>query len=140
MSRAAIEKILAERAPDSSPGTGEGGAETKFFSVLAGEGLNEDFLELRMRNGDITCFSYHDLNWFHWDAGESCIDLDFGSAMVIIRGRGLVPRLFHGIKSKRVAWIKEADSEMQDHKGNECHVSEIKIYPAQSDQEDSDEA
>lgn len=131
MSRAAIDRILAERGNTSStPPGNEAEQEEKFFSILSADGLNEEFLELRMRNGDITCFSYNDLNWFHWDAEENCIDLDFGSAMVIVKGRGLVPKLFQGIKWKRVAWVREADSEMQDHKGVDAYISEIKIFPA----------
>ncbi len=102
----------------------------KFFSALLGEGLQEHFLELQFRNGLQTCFSYNDLLWFNHDPEAGCIDLEIGGFMISIKGRGL-KRLFASIKSKRVAWVREADSEMQDHSENECFVEEISITPPQ---------
>lgn len=100
----------------------------KFFSVLLGEGMQEHFLELQFRNGLQTCFSYTDLLWFNHDPEAGCIDLEFGGFLVTIKGRGLRP-IFMGVKNKRVAWVKEADSELQDHKENESYVEEISITP-----------
>jgi hypothetical protein len=33
------------------------------------------------------------------------------------------------VKGKRVAWVKEADSNLQDHKDNDCFIEEISITP-----------
>lgn len=100
----------------------------QFYSLLGGDGFTEYFFELRFGNGLQTCFNYNDLIWFNHDPGDGSIDLAFGDFMVTVKGRGL-SNLFQAIKGKRVAWVKEADSEMQDHKGNDCFVSEIAITP-----------
>lgn len=100
----------------------------KFFSILVGDGMQEHFLELQFSNGLQTCFSYTDLIWFNHDPESGCIDLAFGGFLVTIKGRGLQP-LFVGIKQKRVAWVKESDSEMQDHKDNDTFIEEIVITP-----------
>lgn len=123
-----IEEILNERrgkaVPEDSP------AGDKFFSILRGEGLHEHFLELQFRNGLQTCFSYDGLSWFNYDPESGCIDLEFGGFLVTVRGRGLKP-LFNGIKSKRVAWVREANDVIQDHTGNESYVEEISITAPQ---------
>lgn len=130
MSQSTIDEILrrkeAERSQSQSSPAEE--AEGKFFSILLGEGLHEHFLELQFQDGTRTCFSYQDLGWFNYFP-EDGIDLDFGGYLISIKGRGLVPRLFNGLKQKRVAWVKEADFAMQDHEGNECFISEIVIMP-----------
>jgi len=41
--------------------------------------------------------------------------------------------LFDGIKKKRVVWIKEADSEMQDHEGNKVFIEEISFEPEEKE-------
>ncbi len=46
-----------------------------------------------------------------------------------IKGRGLHPKLFEGVRRKQLAWVKEADSEMQDHPGNQTFIEEITITP-----------
>ncbi len=128
MSQSTIDEILRRKEAERSklqPVEEEGG---KFFSILLGEGLHENFLELQFRDGTRTCFAYQDLGWFNYSP-EDGIDLDFGGFLISLKGRGLVPRLFHGLKQKRVAWVKEADSEMQDHEGNESFISEITIMP-----------
>jgi hypothetical protein len=133
-----IDKILEEKrraAAQAVPAAEEPQEEDRFFSILRAEGIAEEFLEFRLRNGDITCFPYSDVNWFHWDSQNGSIDIDFGAALVTLKGRGLVPKLFNGIKTKRVAWIKEADSDMQDHKDNENFISEILILPATAEDE-----
>jgi hypothetical protein len=122
-----IDKVLeSRRQPVSGPAPAPVAAavENKFFSIPLGEGLHEHFLELHFRVGLKTCFSYGDLSWFNYDP-EGFLDLVFGGFLVTIKGRGLGDRLFHGIKQKRVAWIKEADTQMEDHKGNDAFISEI---------------
>lgn len=128
-------KRQAEKPPEPAESEGD-----KFFSVLGGEGLHEDFLELQMRDGLRASFSYSDLAWFNYDPKEGCIDLAFGEIMVQVRGRGLVPKLWQGIKSKRVAWIKESDAEMQDHKGNETFIEGIYITPPTAEEEAAGDA
>lgn len=116
-------RATAEPEPQAEDGD-------KFFSVLVGDGLEENFLELQLRNGMRTCFSYSDLMWFNLDPEAGCLDLEFGGFLVTIKGRGLAPKLFNGIKGKRVAWVKEADSpDMQDHHSNPTFIGEITITP-----------
>jgi len=122
-----IDEILKQRQAAEKPAE-EMPAGDKFFSVLLGEGIQENFLELQFKNGLQTCFSYTDLLWFNHDPESGCIDMEFGGFLITVKGRGLKP-LFYGIKGKRVAWVKEADNELQDHKDNECFIEEISITP-----------
>jgi hypothetical protein len=118
-----IDKILeAKRQTVAAPTDAEG---DKFYSILIGEGLQEHYLELKMRDGLRICLSYTDLMWFSLDPEGPKIDLEFGGIFVTIKGRGLGDRLFDGIKQKRVAWVKEADTEMQDHPANKIFIEEI---------------
>ena len=126
----AIDRIREEKRKTAEPVPPQPEQEDKFFSILGGEGLHEEFLEFQLKNGNRTMFSYSDLNWVNFDPKEGCFDLEFGCALITVKGRGLVRKLWNGIKSKRVAWIKEADVEMQDHKANESFISEILITPA----------
>ncbi len=130
MAEESIDRILESRKktePVASEAEGE-----KFFSILVGEAMEEHFLELQFRIGMQTCFSYTDLLWFNHDPEAGCIDCEFGGYMVTIKGRGLYPKLFHGIKQKRVAWVREADLEMEDHPGNDVYIEEILITPPSS--------
>ncbi len=122
-----IENILEERKRRGEAPSGE--EEGKFFSVLLGEGLQESFLELRFRNGLKSCFSYSDLTWFNFDPDSGTLDLEFGEFLVTLTGRRLGERLFHAIKSKRAAWVKEADSDFEDHEANEIYIAGIAITP-----------
>ena len=122
-----IDEIIKQRQAVADPSQGEPEAD-KFFSVLLGEGMQENFLELQFRNGLQTCFSYTDLLWFNHDPSAGCIDLEFGGFLITVKGRGLKP-IFNVVKNKRVAWVKEADSNLQDHKENDCFVEEISITP-----------
>jgi len=140
MAQDTIDEILKAKRQAEKPAEETAKQEDKFFSVLGGEGLHEDFLELRMREGNWTCFSYSDLMWFNYDPKEGCIDLAFGEFMVQIKGRGLVPRLWQGIKNKRVAWLKESDEEMQDHKDNETFIEGIFITPPSASEETASES
>lgn len=122
-----IDEIIKKRQSAEKPAEVMSDGD-KFFSTLVGEGMQEHFLELQFKNGLQTCFSYTDLLWFNHDPESGCIDAEIGGFLITIKGRGLRP-LFNGIKAKRVAWVKEADSELQDHKDNESFVEEISITP-----------
>lgn len=122
-----IDEILQQRRPADASQEAEAEGD-KFFSLMLGDGINEHFLELQFSNGLQTCFSYVELIWFNHDPEQGCIDLAFGSFLITIKGRGLAA-LFAGLKQKRVAWVKEADSQMQDHKGNSTFIEEITITP-----------
>jgi hypothetical protein len=129
MANDSIDRILEQRRlaeQKQQPAATEG---DKFFSILLGEGLQEHFLELQFRSGLRTCFSYTDLLWFNFDPESGCIDLEFGGFLITITGRGFAPELFNGLKNKRVAWVKEADSEMQDNEANAAYISQITITP-----------
>ncbi len=132
MGQDSIDKVLQERRAAAAPAPAEAEGE-KFFSILVGETMQEHFLELQFRIGLKTCFSYTDLMWFNYDPEAGCIDLEFGGFLVTLKGRGLGDKLFNGLKQKRVAWVKESDSEMQDHKGNETFIEEITITPPKSE-------
>lgn len=129
MGRNTIDDILGKnQPPEEAPET-----ESKFFSILVGEGVAEHYLELRFKDGTRICVSYDELSWFAYDPENGKIDLDFGTGTVQLLGRGLGDRLFNGIRQKRVAWIKEADSEMEDHPKNETYISAIEIPQPEKD-------
>ena len=131
MGQDSIDKVLAARR-ETAPPAAEVEAD-KFYSILQGEGLQEHFLELKIRDGLRICLSYTDLMWFSFDPEGPKIDLEFGGIFVTIKGRGLGEALFNGIKQKRVAWIKEADTEMQDHKDNKLYIEEITFITKQEE-------
>ncbi|MCW0220399.1 MAG: hypothetical protein OJI67_18880, partial [Prosthecobacter sp.] len=109
--------------------------EDKFFSILVGETSQEHFLEIKTQDGLRTCFSYSDIIWIVYDP-DNGLNIEFGGYLVTLEGRGLVPRLFDGIKQKRVAWVKEADHELQDHPENPTFISKITITPPKGFAED----
>lgn len=133
MSQGAIDKILESR---KSGGTEREG---KFYSALSGEASQENYLEIRFRDGLKTCFSYSDLVWFNFDPESGILDLEFGGFLVSVKGRGLGDKLFHQIKSKRVAWIKEAESDFQDNDKIETYIEEITITPPEGFGDDEEE-
>jgi hypothetical protein len=138
-----IDKVLASRAQSSSSAQAAPAPQpegNEFFGVLVGEGEREHFLELRFAIGLKTCFPYDDLQWFNYDPEDGSLILEFGGFLISVKGRGLGERLFHGIRRKRVAWVKEADTEMQDHKGNETFIQEITITPPRQEGEEKPEA
>ena len=122
LKRKQSEKTAAPPSPEADK------QEDKFFSILVGEGVQENFLELQFRDGVRTCLSYTDLMWFNYSPDEG-LDLEFGGFLISIKGRGLMPKLFNGIKQKRVAWLKESDVELQNHKDNETFIETITITP-----------
>ncbi len=128
-----IDKILAERRP--SPTEPEPDND-KFFSILAGDGLDEHFLELKLRDGLRINLSYGDLSWFSYDPEGPKIDLDFGAIFVTIKGRGLDDKLLEGFKRKRISWVKERDTEMQDNSSNKVFIEEINFTAPKSEPEE----
>ena len=127
MAQDSIDKILeAKRQAEKQA---EKPAESKeihpFYSILVGETTQEHYLEFKMQDGLCVCLSYTDLSWFSYDPEVPSIELEFGVSFVTIKGRGLGGRLWTGIKQKRVAWVKERDTKMQDHPGNELYIEEI---------------
>lgn len=130
MAQTAIDKILeSRRQAESPPVELAQPTEDKFYSVLVGEGLQEHFVEFRLNTGLRSCFSYTDLQWFNFDPEAGCIDMEFGGFLITIKGRGLDGKLFQGLRQKRLAWVREHDSEMQDHTGNDVFIDEITITP-----------
>jgi hypothetical protein len=134
MAQDSIDKVLQSRKPAETPASESDN--DKFFSIMVGETMQEHFLELRFNIGLKSCFSYTDLQWFNYDPEEGSIILEFGGFLVSLKGRGLGDRLFNGLRQKRVAWVKEADTEMQDHKGNETFIQEITITPPREEGEE----
>jgi hypothetical protein len=133
MAQDSIDKVLASRQPASTAAPAEEG--DKFYSVLVGEGVTEHFLELKFRTGMRTCFSYDDLIWFNYDPEGGFMDLEFGGYLVTVKGRGFGDIFFNHLRQKRVAWIAEADVEMQDHQGNKLFIQEITITPPSAGEE-----
>ena len=125
----AIDDILAKRRQTDKPPPEAEAQEDKFFSILVGDGAQENFLELQFRDGLRLCLAYGDLTWFHFMPDESCIDMEFGGFLISVKGTGLSSRLFQGLKQKRVAWIKEADSELQAGAANTTFIEEITVVP-----------
>ncbi len=125
-SQKTIDAILKERKGNESVGSD---LADKFYSVISGEGIHENFLEIRFRDGLRTCFAYGDLTWFNYDPDSGILDAEFGGFLVSLKGRGLGDKLFHHLKSKRIAWVKEADSDFQDSDAIETWISEITITP-----------
>ncbi|MDF1816539.1 MAG: hypothetical protein P1V20_30335 [Verrucomicrobiales bacterium] len=121
-----IDNILEQRKARQ---TETGVAEDKAYSVVSAEGRHEHFLELQFRDGIKTCFAYNDLVFINFDPDEDLLDAEFGGFMVTLKGRGLGGKLFHHLKSKRVAWVKEADSEFEDNEAADIYISEIAITP-----------
>lgn len=124
-----IKRKQQEKAASETPATQpEATQPDKFFSILVGDSMQENFLEIQTKDGLRTCFPYSAIMWMVYNP-EGAIHIEFTGFWVYISGRGLVPKLFDGLKQKRVAWIKEADHELQDHKENEIYISSITITP-----------
>lgn len=125
-----IDKILESRrhqtAQPAAPKEEDG---DKFFSVLGGDVVEDPFLELRFRDGFKLCLPYRDVVWLSYDPKGPDIKVDFGSTTVCIKGRGLDGDLFTGLRQRRVVWIKEADTEMQDHDKNKVFIADIGFEP-----------
>lgn len=125
-----IDKILESRrqqtAQPPAPKEEDG---DRFYSLLGADVVEDPFLELRFRDGFKLCLPYRDIVWVSYDPKGPDIKVDFGSTTVCIKGRGLDGELFNGLKQKRVVWIKEADTEMQDHDRNKVFIADIGFEP-----------
>lgn len=113
--------------------------DSKFYSTVSADGHDENFLELRFSNGLQTGFSYSDLIWYSHDPEQGTIDMEFGGFLVTITGRGLGNHLLHSIKTRTLAWLKEADSDFEDNEKTETYISEISITPPEGFGEESEE-
>ena len=120
-----LDAILRERQPEE--------VGSKFYQFVRVDG-SEHFLEIRFRDGIHTAFAYDKLTWFNYSPETNLLDLDFMGTTVSIEGRGLTD-LFQALKSKRVSWVKEADTELEDNPGNACFIREITILPPADDLE-----
>ena len=129
MGQNAIDAILEQRRQAETPAEEADVSADKFYSILIGEGMQEHFLEMQFNSGLRTCFPYTDLQWFNYDPEAGCIDLEFGGFLITIKGRGWGGKVFQGLRQKRLAWVKEMDSEMQDHAENEVFIEQITITP-----------
>lgn len=139
MGQDSIDKVLQSRRP-AEPATATTEEADQFYSVLGGEGLDQHFFELRFRTGMKSCFSYTDLQWFNYDPDGGTIDLEFGGFLITVKGRGLGDSLFNGIKQKRIAWVKEADTEMQDNEANTVFIENLTITPPESGEKEAEPA
>jgi hypothetical protein len=134
MEQNSIDKVLESRrqqaAQPPAPKEEEG---DRFYSILGGDVVDDPFLEFRFRDGFKLCLPYRDVIWISYHPKEPEIKVDFGTVAISIKGRGLGDELFDGIKQKRVVWIKEADSEMQDHDKNKAFIEEISFEPEEKE-------
>lgn len=88
-----IDKILESRRQQAAqPAVPKDEEGDKFFSLLGGDVIDDPFLELRFRDGFKLCLPYRDVVWLSYDPKGPDIKVDFGSAMVCIKGRGLLRR------------------------------------------------
>jgi len=92
----------------------------------------EHYLELRFRNGTKTAFAYDKLGWFNYSPDSTGMELDFMGTAVVVIGRGLT-ELFQPLKSRRISWLKEADTDLQDNDSNSVFISELFIVPPASE-------
>jgi hypothetical protein len=133
MEQNSIDKVLEKRRQEAQPPPPKEAESDKFYSILGGDVVDDPFLEFRFRDGFKLCLPYRDVIWISYHPKEPEIKLDFGTVAISIKGRGLGDELFDGIKQKRVVWIKEADSEMQDHYKNKVFIEEISFEPEEKE-------
>jgi hypothetical protein len=120
-----IDEILqGRRQQAAAPPAAPDDEADKFFSVLGGDLVDDPFVEFRFRDGFRLALPYRDVVWISCDP-EGEIKMDFGSTTMVIKGRGLAGGLFDGLKQKRVIWIQEANTEMQDHDKNKVFIADI---------------
>jgi hypothetical protein len=117
-----IDSIIAARRQSQAEESG-----SEFYALARVDGA-EHFLELRFRDGVRAAFSYDKLGWFNFSPDTGMLDADFMGTIVSIEGRGL-DELFLALKMKKVSWVKEADTELQDNDANATFIKEITILP-----------
>ena len=128
-----IDEILqGRRQQAAAPPAAPDDEADKFFSVLGGDLVDDPFVEFRFRDGFRLALPYRDVVWISCDP-EGEIKMDFGSTTMVIKGRGLAGGLFDGLKQKRVIWIQEASTEMQDHDKNKVFVADISFEREESE-------
>lgn len=98
------------------------------FQLIRGDASQEGFLELRFRSGIQAAFAYHSLFWINLDNANGVIDMDFQGITISIEGRGL-KQIFEFLKLKKISWIRESDTEMEDNKSAEIFISRLTITP-----------
>jgi hypothetical protein len=106
--------------------------DSKFYQLMRVENA-EFFVEFRFNNGIRVAFAYDRLTWVNYTPEQ--LVLEFMGTKVVVEGRGLLD-LFLAIKSKKVSWIKEADSDLQDNDSNAVFVKEIAVYPPEDELEE----
>lgn len=122
-----LDAILASGKQSEDPGS-------RFYQLMRVDNA-EHFLELRFRDGIKTAFAYDKLNWVNFAPAQSMLDMDFMGTMVSLEGRGLTD-LFQALKSKKISWIKEADTDLEDNDTNTVFVKQIVITPPAEDFKD----
>lgn len=127
-----IDEILGKRQQAAAPPAATEEQGDKFYSVLGGDLVDDPFVEFRFRDGFRLALPYRDVVWISCDP-EGEIKMDFGSTTIVIKGRGLLGALFDGLKQKRVIWIQEANTEMQDHDKNKVFVADISFEREESE-------
>ena len=134
MGKDSIDEIIESRRQKATqlPAAADAEGDT-FYSLLGGDVMDDPFLEFRFRDGFKLCLPYHDLVYFTYDPKGPELQLDFGGTTISVKGRGLGEELFDGIKKKRVVWIKEADTEMQDHDKNKVFIDDIGFEPEEKE-------
>lgn len=99
-----------------------------FYKVARIDGV-EHYLEFRFRNGVRTAFALGDLVWINFDPDDG-VSMSFGTAIVEVKGRGLYPTLFDALKQKKVLWVREADTEMEDNASHALFIGDLFVIPA----------
>ena len=128
-----IDEILqGRRQQTAAPAKPQEDDGDKFFGGLVGDLVDDPFLEFRFRDGFRLALPYRDVVWISCDP-EGEIKMDFGSTTMVIKGRGLAGGLFDGLKQKRVIWIQEANSDMQDHDKNKVFIADISFEREESE-------
>jgi hypothetical protein len=133
MEKNSIDKVLESRRQAAEPPAAKVEEGDRFYSILGGDVIDDPFLEFRFRDGFKLSLPYRDVIWISYHPKEPEIKVDFGTVAISIIGRGLDGELFEGIKNKRVVWIKECDSEMQDNDTNKVFIEEISFEPEEKE-------
>lgn len=128
-----IGRILESRRASGEGATGG----DRFHGLLMGDGLTPAYLDVRLRSGARLGLDYASLDWFYYDPEANSLELEFGTVALSVRGRGLAP-LYEGFIRKRVEWMKEADSDMQDHKENPMYISDIVVISTSGGQSEGE--
>ena len=105
------------------------GAMEEYYSTTGANGFERKYLDLRFRTGQRTAFNYDNLSWINFDPTDSCLDLDFGDYHLTICGRGLNKELYNDLLERRVTWLREADTDLEDNETPSVFISDLLITP-----------